>query len=316
MNEQNQTNEINQTTNSITAVEHKRTVPVLPDSPKKKGSGKKAKTPRLLPGFGLTMGVTLTILSIIVILPIGTVLGFALQIPPAEFVKAISKPVVWHAFATSIMTAFAAASINLVFGTLLAWILVRYTFPGRRIIDSLIELPFALPTAVAGITLSKLYSETGLLGSALVKLGVSIVYTKIGIIIALVFVGIPFVVRSVEPVLAKLDGSYEEAGAVLGASNFTIFRRIILPEILPAGLAGFALAFARGLGEYGSVIYISGNSAKAQTQVVSYVIMQKLNYVDYEGATAMALVLLVLAFLILLSVNLMQLRQARRLGGR
>lgn len=316
MNEQNQTNEINQTTNSITAVEHKRTVPVLPDSPKKKGSGKKAKTPRLLPGFGLTMGVTLTILSIIVILPIGTVLGFALQIPPAEFVKAISKPVVWHTFATSIMTAFAAASINLVFGTLLAWILVRYTFPGRRIIDSLIELPFALPTAVAGITLSKLYSETGLLGSALVKLGVSIVYTKIGIIIALVFVGIPFVVRSVEPVLAKLDGSYEEAGAVLGASNFTIFRRIILPEILPAGLAGFALAFARGLGEYGSVIYISGNSAKAQTQVVSYVIMQKLNYVDYEGATAMALVLLVLAFLILLSVNLMQLRQARRLGGR
>lgn len=282
----------------------------------KQNQTRKTKTPRLLPGFGLTMGVTLTILSIIVILPIGTVLGFALQIPPDEFWKAISKPVVWHAFATSITTAFAAASINLIFGTLLAWILVRYTFPGRRIIDSLIELPFALPTAVAGITLSKLYSETGLLGSALVKLGFSIVYTKIGIIIALVFVGIPFVVRSVEPVLAKLDGSYEEAGAVLGASNFTIFRRIILPEILPAGLAGFALAFARGLGEYGSVIYISGNSAKAQTQVVSYVIMQKLNYVDYEGATAMALVLLVLAFLILLTVNLLQLRQAQRLGGR
>lgn len=304
MNEQNQLNEI------------KRATPVRIEGPKRQTSGKKAKTPRLLPGFGLTLGVTLTILSIIVILPIGTILGFALQIPPAAFWQAISKPVVWHAFATSLTTAFVAAAINLVFGTLLAWILVRYTFPGWRIIDSLIELPFALPTAVAGITLSKLYSETGLLGSALVKLGVSIVYTKIGIIIALVFVGIPFVVRSVEPVLAKLDGSYEEAGAVLGANNFTIFRRIILPEILPAGLAGFALAFARGLGEYGSVIYISGNSAKAQTQVVSYVIMQKLNYVDYEGATAMALVLLVLAFLILLTVNLMQLRQARRLGGR
>lgn len=275
-----------------------------------------SRAPRLLPGFGLTLGVTLTILSIIVILPVGTILGYAVQIPPMTFWQTIAKPVVWHAFATSIMTSLVAATINLVFGTLLAWILVRYTFPGRRFIDSLIELPFALPTAVAGITLSKLYSDTGLLGSTLIQWGISLVYTKIGISIALIFVGIPFVVRSVEPVLAKLDGSYEEAAAVLGANNFTIFRRIILPEILPAGLAGFALAFARGLGEYGSVIYISGNSAKAQTQVVSYVIMQKLNYIDYEGAIAMALLLLVLAFFILLSVNLLQLRQAKRLGGR
>ncbi|WP_251441377.1 sulfate ABC transporter permease subunit CysT [Veillonella intestinalis] len=275
-----------------------------------------SRAPRLLPGFRLTLGVTLTILSIIVILPVGTILGYAVQIPPMTLWQTIAKPVVWHAFATSIMTSLVAATINLVFGTLLAWILVRYTFPGRRFIDSLIELPFALPTAVAGITLSKLYSDTGLLGSTLIQWGISLVYTKIGISIALIFVGIPFVVRSVEPVLAKLDGSYEEAAAVLGANNFTIFRRIILPEILPAGLAGFALAFARGLGEYGSVIYISGNSAKAQTQVVSYVIMQKLNYIDYEGATAMALLLLILAFFILLSVNLLQLRQAKRLGGR
>lgn len=274
-----------------------------------------SRAPRLLPGFGLALGVTLTILSIIVILPVGTILGYAVQIPPMTLWQTIAKPVVWHAFATSIMTSLVAATINLVFGTLLAWILVRYTFPGRRFIDSLIELPFALPTAVAGITLSKLYSDTGLLGSTLIQWGISLVYTKIGISIALIFVGIPFVVRSVEPVLVKLDGSYEEAAAVLGANNFTIFRRIILPEILPAGLAGFALAFARGLGEYGSVIYISGNSAKAQTQVVSYVIMQKLNYIDYEGATAMALLLLILAFFILLSVNLLQLRQAKRLGG-
>lgn len=276
----------------------------------------KKKGPRLLPGFGLTMGVTISILSIIVLLPIGTIFGMALQVSPAQMWTILAKPVVFHAFITSLSTAFVAAAINLVFGCILAWILVRYDFPGRRIIDSLIELPFALPTAVAGITLSKLYSDSGLIGANLAKLGISFIYTKIGIIIALVFVGIPFVVRAVEPVLSKLDGSFEEAGAVLGASRFTIFRRIILPEILPAGLSGFALAFARGIGEYGSVIYISGNSAKAQTQVVSYVIMQKLNYIDYEGATVMAVLLLVIAFMILLSINLLQLRQAKRIGGR
>lgn len=276
----------------------------------------KKKGPRLLPGFGLTMGVTISILSIIVLLPIGTIFGMALQVSPAQMWTILAKPVVFHAFITSLSTAFVAAAINLVFGCILAWILVRYDFPGRRIIDSLIELPFVLPTAVAGITLSKLYSDSGLIGANLAKLGISFIYTKIGIIIALVFVGIPFVVRAVEPVLSKLDGSFEEAGAVLGASRFTIFRRIILPEILPAGLSGFALAFARGIGEYGSVIYISGNSAKAQTQVVSYVIMQKLNYIDYEGATVMAVLLLVIAFMILLSINLLQLRQAKRIGGR
>jgi len=276
----------------------------------------KQKGPRLLPGFGITMGVTISILSMIVLLPIGTIFSLALQVSPLQMWEILAKPIVFHAFVTSITTAFIAAGINLVFGCILAWILVRYDFPGRRIIDSLIELPFALPTAVAGITLSKLYSDSGLIGAGLAKLGISFLYTKMGIIIALVFVGIPFVVRAVEPVLSKLDGSYEEAGAVLGASRFTIFRRIILPEILSAGLAGFALAFARGIGEYGSVIYISGNSAKAHTQVVSYVIMQKLNYIDYEGATVMAVLLLVISFLILLSINLLQLRQAKRVGGR
>lgn len=271
---------------------------------------------RLLPGFGLTMGVTLTMLSLVVLLPMATVFGYAIQLTPAELVDILSKSTVQHAFMTSLGTALIAAAINLVFGMILAWILVRYDFPGKRIIDSLIELPFALPTAVAGITLSKLYSDTGYMGKALESLGISILYTKVGIIVALVFVVIPFVVRSVEPVLAKLDPSYEEAGAVLGASRFTVWRKIILPELWPSAIAGFSLAFARGLGEYGSVIYISGNSAKAQTQVVSYVIMQKLNYVDYNGATAMAVLLLILAFGILFAVNALQLRRARRMGVR
>lgn len=271
---------------------------------------------RLLPGFGLTMGVTLTMLSLVVLLPMATVFGYAIQLTPAELLDILSKSTVQHAFMTSLGTALIAATINLVFGMILAWILVRYDFPGKRIIDSLIELPFALPTAVAGITLSKLYSDTGYMGKALESLGISILYTKVGIIVALVFVGIPFVVRSVEPVLAKLDPSYEEAGAVLGASRFTVWRKIILPELWPSAIAGFSLAFARGLGEYGSVIYISGNSAKAQTQVVSYVIMQKLNYVDYNGATAMAVLLLILAFGILFAVNALQLRRARRMGVR
>lgn len=183
-----------------------------------------------------------------------------------------------------------------------------------RIIQShgVIELPFALPTAVAGITLSKLYSDTGFFGSFFASYGIQIAYTKIGLTIAMVFVGIPFVVRSIQPVLEKLDPTYEEAGSMLSASPFTIFRRIIFPELRPALLTGFGLAFARGLGEYGSVIYISGNSAKHHTQVVSYVIMQKLNYVDYASATAIALAMLVIAFVTLFSINMIQVHQARR----
>lgn len=273
------------------------------------------KGPRLLPGFGLTMGITISILSLIILLPMGTIFGLAIQVSLEQMWQILAKPTVFHAFMTSISTALVAAGINLVFGCILAWILVRYEFPGRRIIDSLIELPFALPTAVAGITLSKLYSDSGLMGASLAKLGISLIYTKMGIIIALVFVGIPFVVRAVEPVLSKLDGSFEEAGAVLGASRFTIFRRIILPEILPAGLSGFALAFARGIGEYGSVIYISGNSLREHTQIVSYVIMQKLNYADYAGATAVAIILLVISFLVMLTINAMHIHQSKRGGA-
>ena len=197
-------------------------------------------------------------------------------------------------------------------GVILAWVLVRYKFPGKRILDGMIELPFALPTAVAGITLSKLYSDSGFLGKALAKAGIHVAYTQTGIVIALIFVGLPFVIRAVQPVLEKMDGQYEEAAFMLGASPKKTFFKVILPELRPALLTGFGLAFARGIGEYGSVIYISGNSAKNHTQVVSYVIMQKLSYIDYASATAIALVMLVISFVLLLFVNIVQMKQSQR----
>ena len=270
------------------------------------------KTCRVIPGFGLTMGVTVAMLSLLVLIPLASVLIYSLKLSPGEFFQLIGRKEVINAFSTSILCSFIAAVVNCIFGVILAWILVRYQFPGKRLLDGLIELPFALPTAVAGITLSKMYADTGFPGKYLAKLGIQVSYTKIGLTIALIFVGIPFVVRAIQPVLEKLDGSYEEAGNMLGADKIRIFRRIILPELRPALLTGFGLAFARGVGEYGSVIYISGNSARKHTQVVSYVIMQKLNYVDYAGATAVALVMLVLSFLILFLVNMVQVHQAKR----
>lgn len=273
---------------------------------------KQGKTCRVIPGFGLTMGVTVTMLSLLVLIPLVSVLICSLKLSPSEFFQLLGKKVVINAFFTSIMCSFIAAVVNCVFGVILAWILVRYEFPGKRLLDGLIELPFALPTAVAGITLSKMYSDTGFPGKYLAKLGIHVSYTKIGLTIALIFVGIPFVVRAIQPILEKLDPSYEEAGNMLGARSGRIFLKIILPELRPALLTGFGLAFARGVGEYGSVIYISGNSARKHTQVVSYVIMQKLNYVDYAGATAIALVMLILSFLILFLVNMVQVHQAKR----
>jgi sulfate transport system permease protein len=273
---------------------------------------KKSKKTRVIPGYHLSMGVVVTMLSLIVLIPLASVLVSALKLSPSEFWSLITKPVVLHAFRTSILCSLAAALINSVFGVILAWVLVRYDFPGKRILDSCIELPFALPTSVAGITLSKLYSETGILGKPLAALGLRVSYTHLGLIIALVFIGIPFVVRAVQPVLEKLDGQYEEAAFMLGATRAQTFRRVIFPEMLPAILAGFGLAFARGLGEYGSVIYISGNSAREQTQVISYVIMQKLGYMDYASATAIALVMLIISFVLLLAVNVVQMKQAAR----
>ena len=258
------------------------------------------------------MGIVITMLSLLILIPLASVLVYALKISPAEFFSLVTKPNVLHAFRTSILCSLAAALVNCVFGVIVAWVLVRYDFPGKRLLDGCIELPFALPTAVAGITLSKLYSENGFLGKPLAKLVIKVSYTHLGLIIALVFIGIPFVIRAVQPVLEKLDHQYEEASFMLGANRWQTFYKVIFPEIRPAILTGFGLAFARGIGEYGSVIYISGNSAREQTQVVSYVIMQKLGYIDYAGATAIALVMLIFSFVILLGVNIVQMRQAAR----
>lgn len=272
----------------------------------------KTKKVRVIPGYHLTLGITVTMLSLIVLIPLASVMVSALKLRPAEFWSLITKPTVQHAFATSIGCSFIAALINSVFGVIIAWVLVRYEFPGKRILDGCIELPFALPTSVAGITLSKMYSENGILGAPLAKLGIKVSYTHLGLVIALVFVGIPFVIRAVQPVLEKLDRQYEEAAFMLGANRFQTFRRVLLPEMMPPVLTGFGLAFARGIGEYGSVIYISGNSAREHTQVISYVIMQKLGYIDYASATAIALVMLILSFVLLLAVNIVQMKQAAR----
>lgn len=272
----------------------------------------KSKKTRVIPGFRLTMGITVTMLSLIVLIPLASVMVYSLKISPSEFIEHVTKPNVLYAFATSIGCSFIAAVINVIFGVILAWTLVKYEFPGKRLLDGFIELPFALPTAVAGITLSKMYSDTGMLGAPLAKLGIKISYTHLGIIIALVFVGIPFVVRNVQPVLEKLDGQYEEAAYILGASPSKTFFKVILPELRPSILTGFGLAFARGIGEYGSVIYISGNSAKEHTQVISYVIMQKLSYIDYASATTIALIMLIISFVLLFAINIIQMKQSKR----
>lgn len=273
---------------------------------------KKAKNIRVIPGFGLTMGITVTMLSLLILIPLISVLLYSFRLSPSEFWELVTAKVVVNALITSFGCSLAAAMINSIFGVILAWVLVRYEFPGKRIVDGLIELPFALPTAVAGITLSKMYSNTGMIGKPLATLGIDVSYTRLGITIALVFVGIPFVVRAVQPILEKLDGQYEEAAYILGASRRKTFFKVILPELRPALLTGFGLALARGIGEYGSVIYISGNSARDHTQVISYVIMQKLNYIDYASATAIALMMLVFSFLALLFVNIIQVQQSKR----
>lgn len=274
---------------------------------------KKYRGGRVIPGFGITFGITIAMLSILILIPLASVLFQSFRLSPKEFWDIISMPTVYHAFATSIGCAFIAALINCVFGIILAWVLVRYDFPGKRIMDGVIELPFCLPTAVAGITLSKMYSNKGEIGGPLYEwFGLRVSYTHLGLIVALIFIGIPFVVRAIQPVLEKLDSQYEEAAYILGASKTKTFFKVIIPEIKPALLTGFGLAFARGIGEYGSVIYISGNNEKEHTQVVSYIIMQKLNYMEYESATAIALIMLIVSFILLLFINIIQIRQSRR----
>jgi sulfate/thiosulfate transport system permease protein len=264
---------------------------------------------RVLPGFGITMGFTLLYLSLIVLIPISTILLKTATLSWSEFWGTVTSARTLAAYRLSLETAWIAASVNVISGLLVAWVLVRYRFPGKRIIDGLVDLPFALPTAVAGIALTSLYASNGWIGSYVEAFGLKIAYTPSGIVIALIFIGLPFVVRMVEPVLQDFDAAVEEAAASLGASRWQTFIRVMMPELLPALLTGFALAFARGLGEYGSVIFIAGNMPM-RTEITPLLIMMKLEQFDYAGATAIALVFLSFSFTLLLGINILQWRRS------
>lgn len=268
----------------------------------------------VIPGFGLTTGVTLAILSVVVLIPLASLVVFSAQMSTSEIIDVITRPRVLSSFKVSFLTAFVASLINAVMGVVLAWVLVRYTFPLKRIVDGTIELPFALPTAVAGIALTALTADTGLIGGFFANFGIKIAFTRIGITVALVFIGIPFVVRAVQPVLEKLDPAYEEAAGVLGASRTRIFWKVILPELIPAIFTGFGLAFGRCLGEYGSVVFIAGNMP-FETEIAPLIIMSELQEYDYSSATTIALVMLVASFVTLFLVNVVQNRNARILKG-
>ena len=274
---------------------------------------KKAKA-GIIPGFGLSMGITLSILSLIVLFPLASLVVFTAKLSLSEIWSVITADIVVASFKVSLLTAFTASLINAVRGVVIAWVRVRYNFPFKRIMDGIIELPFALPTAVAGISLTALTADTGLVGGFFSKFGIKIAYTRVGITVALVFIGIPFVVHSVQPVLEKLEPSYEEAANMMGASRSLIFRKVIFPEILPSVLTGFGLAFGRCLGEYGSVVFIAGNKPY-ETQITPLIIMQKLQLYDYSSATAIALVMLLASFAVLFTVNAVQLRSAKILRG-
>jgi sulfate/thiosulfate transport system permease protein len=263
------------------------------------------KAKRVLPGFGLSLGFTLLYLSLIVLIPLGGLFLKSATLSWDVFWSTVTDPRVLASYRLSLGTAMAAAAVNAVFGLLVAWVLVRYKFPGKRIVDALIDLPFALPTAVAGITLTALLSQNGWLGRPLEAIGLKVAFTPLGITVALVFIGLPFVVRTVQPVLEELDPDREEAAACLGASRWQTIRDVILPELFPAVLTGFALAFARGTGEYGSVVFISGNMPM-KTEITPLLIITKLEQYQYAEATAIATVLLLLSFALLLLINLLQ----------
>ncbi|MGA9040748.1 MAG: sulfate ABC transporter permease subunit CysT [Terriglobales bacterium] len=259
----------------------------------------------IIPGFGLTLGFTLTYLSLIVLIPLSATFLKAATLTWARFWHIIADPRALASYRITFGASLIAALINLVFGLLVAWVLVRYTFPGRRLVDSLVDLPFALPTAVAGIALTAIYSSHGWVGQYLELVGIKAAYSRLGIVIALTFIGLPFVVRTVQPVLEDLDKDMEEAAASLGANRLQVFTRVILPAIWPAALTGFTMAFARAIGEYGSVVFISGNMPM-RTEITPLLIITKLDQYDYAGATAIAVVMLVASFVLLLAINLLQ----------
>ncbi len=279
----------------------------------------------ILPGFGLSLGFTVFYLGLIVLIPLSAAFLRTFEMTWAEFVAAVASPRVLASYRISFLASLAAALVNMVFGFLLAWVLVRYRFPGKRVVDALVDLPFALPTAVAGIALTAIYADNGWIGSwanpALTRVAqwvtgdpatkLTLVYSELGVFIALTFIGLPFVVRTLQPVMEELEPELEEAAASLGANRWQTVTRVILPEVLPALLTGFALSFARALGEYGSVVFVSGNMPM-RTEITPLLIITKLEQYDYRGATAIAVVMLVASFLLLLLINLLQKWSSRR----
>jgi sulfate/thiosulfate transport system permease protein len=270
---------------------------------------------RVIPGFGITLGASILWLSLIVLIPLAALFLKAAELSFGEFLTILTARRVLHALQLSFSLSLAAAAVNLVFGTLVVWALVRYRFPGRRFLDAIVDIPFALPTAVAGIALTNLYAESGWFGRALAGIGINVAFTPLGIFVALVFIGLPFVVRTVQPVLEDLERELEEAAASLGASRFAIVRRVVLPSVMPALLTGFALAFARALGEYGSVIFIAGNLPNV-SEIAPLLIVIRLQEFRYADASAIAVVMLVAAFVILFVINALQRWSERRTGRR
>ena len=271
---------------------------------------------QILPGFGLTMGYTVTYLSLIVLIPLAAVVLSAYGLPLTQWLEVLAAPRVLASFRLSVSASLIAAVVNAVFGLLIAWVLTRYEFPGRRLLDALVDLPFALPTAVAGIALTTLYAPNGWLGRLLVPLGIQVAFTPLGVIVALSFISLPFVVRTLQPVIADLDQDLERAADTLGAGPLLVFRRVIFPALLPALITGSALAFSRALGEYGSVIFIAGNIPQV-SEIVPLVIMTKLEQFQYREAAVVAVAMLLLSFAMMFVVNAAQLAlQRRHLGKR
>jgi len=274
---------------------------------------KRLKQQRVMPGFGLTIGLTMLYLSLIVLIPLSALFFKTFTLSFDDFWAAVSSPRVMASYRLTFGAAFLAALFNLVTGLLLAWVLVRYEFPGKKLVDALVDLPFALPTAVAGIALTALLAPNGWLGSYLESWGIQIAFTPAGVVVALIFIGIPFVVRTVQPVLEDAEKELEEAATCLGASPLQTFIKVILPTITPALLTGFAMAFARAIGEYGSVIFIAGNMPMV-SEITSLIIIGKLEQYDFAGATAVAVVMLIGSFILLMIINLLQAWQRKRAG--
>jgi sulfate transport system permease protein len=264
-----------------------------------------SKRRHVLPGFGLTTGFTIVYLALVVLLPLSVVVLRSVSVSWAEVWRTISSARAVASYRLSFGTAFGAAAVNAFFGLLVAWVLVRYRFPGRSLLDALVDVPFALPTAVSGIALTAVYAPNGWIGRPLAALGIRAAFTPLGILVALTFIGLPFVVRTVQPVLEELEQDVEEAAAVLGAGRWQVFQRVILPSLIPPVITGFALAFARAVGEYGSVIFIAGNMP-LRTEITPLLIMTKLEQFDYAGATALATVMLIASFVLLLIINRLQ----------